>query len=153
MWQKLIRTDNAATPAILRLMLGIIFFAHGAQKTLGWWGGTTFSETMRLFTFNGVPAVLAFLAIAAEFLGGIGLILGLLGRVAAFGIACNMLVAIIVVHRHNGFFMNWTGGKGGEGFEYHLLALAMLASIMVAGSGALSVDRALSGVQTSTTKK
>jgi len=92
----------------------------------------------------GIPAVFAFLAIAAEFFGGLGLILGLLGRVAAFGIACTMVVAIVKVHAANGLFMNWSGQQKGEGFEYHLLVLAMTAAIMIAGSGAWSVDRALS---------
>ena len=97
-----------------------------------------------MFTHGmGIPAVFAFLAIAAEFFGGLGLILGLLGRVAAFGIACNMLVAIAKVHAGNGLFMNWTGNQKGEGFEYHLLVLAMTTAIMIAGSGALSLDRAL----------
>ena len=142
---KLIHTNPQAVPTILRLALGAVFFAHGAQKVLGWWGGHGFSGTMQGFEHMGIPAVFAFLAIAAEFLGGIGLILGLLGRVAAFGIACNMVVAIAKVHAPNGFFMNWGGGQKGEGFEFHLLVLAMAAAIMIAGSGAWSVDRALSG--------
>ena len=144
MLRKLIQTNNQAVPAILRLVLGVLFFAHGAQKMLGWWGGHGFSGTMGMFTQGmGIPAVFAFLAIAAEFFGGLGLILGLLGRVAAFGIACNMVVAIVKVHAANGLFMNWAGDQKGEGFEYHLLVLAMTAAIMIAGSGALSVDLAL----------
>jgi putative oxidoreductase len=145
MLNKLIHTNSDAAPAILRLTLGAVFFAHGAQKVLGWWGGHGFSGTMSFFEHAGIPAVFAFLAIAAEFLGGIGLILGLLGRVAAFGIACNMVVAIVKVHAVNGFFMNWEGRQKGEGFEYHLLVLAITAAIMIMGSGAWSVDRALSG--------
>lgn len=92
-----------------------------------------------------VPAVFAFLAICAEFLGGMGLIVGLLGRVAAFGIACNMLVAVTMVHAQNGLFMNWSGQQKGEGFEFHLLALAIAFVLIVRGSGALSVDHLLSG--------
>jgi putative oxidoreductase len=145
MLNKLIHTNPDAAPTILRLALGAVFFAHGAQKMMGWWGGYGFSGTMSFFEHMGIPAVFAFLAIAAEFLGGLGLILGLLGRVAAFGIACNMVVAIAKVHAANGFFMNWGGGQKGEGFEFHVLALAMTAAIMIAGSGAWSVDRALSG--------
>jgi putative oxidoreductase len=145
MLRKLIQTNNQAVPAILRLVLGVVFFAHGAQKMLGWWGGYGFSGTMGMFTHQmGVPAVFAFLAIAAEFFGGLGLIVGLLGRVAAFGIACNMVVAIVKVHAPNGLFMNWTGHQKGEGFEYHLLVLAMTGVIMIVGSGALSIDLALS---------
>jgi len=68
-----------------------------------------------------IPAIFAFLAIAAEFFGGLGLILGLLTRVAAFGIAVNMLVAVVTVHSHFGFFANWSGTQKGEGYEYHLL--------------------------------
>lgn len=127
---KLIYTTSYAVPAILRLALGVVFFAHGAQKMLGWWGGNGFSGTMGFFEHSGIPAVFAFLAISAEFFGGLGLILGLLGRVAAFGIACNMVVAIVKVHAANGFFMNWTGRQKGEGFEYHVLVLAMAAAIM-----------------------
>jgi len=145
MLSKLIHTKPHAVPAILRLVLGVVFFTHGAQKMLGWWGGYGFSGTMNFFEHMGIPAVFAFLAIAAEFFGGIGLILGLLGRVAAFGIACNMLVAIVTVHAANGLFMNWGGQQKGEGFEFHLLVLAMAAAIMITGSGAWSVDRMLSG--------
>jgi len=143
MWNKLIHTNNDAALTILRLVLGAVFFAHGATKVLGWWGGYGFSATMSGFERTGIPAVFAFLAIVAEFCGGIGLVIGLLGRVAAFGVACVMVVAIVRVHAVNGFFMNWAGTQKGEGFEYHLLVLAMTLAIMIAGSGAWSVDRAL----------
>src|ERR1022692_1764798 len=143
MLSKLIHTNPHAALTILRLALGAVFFAHGAQKMLGWWGGRGFSATMNGFEHTGIPAVFAFLAIAAEFFGGLGLILGLLGRVAAFGIACVMVVAIVKVHAVNGFFMNWAGRQKGEGFEYHVLVLAMTAAIMIMGSGAWSVDRLL----------
>ena len=144
MWNRLIRTTPDPALTVVRLALGAVFFAHGATKVLGWWGGYGFSATMSGFERTGIPAVFAFLAIAAEFCGGIGLIIGLLGRVAAFGIACNMIVAIVKVHAPNGFFMNWAGTKKGEGFEYHVLVLAMTVVIMIAGSGAWSADRALS---------
>ena len=121
-----------------------MFFAHGAQKMLGWFGGHGFSATMTFFTHNmGIPAFFAFLAIAAEFFGGLGLLVGLLGRVAAFGVLCNMVVAIVLVSGHVGFFMNWSGAQKGEGYEFHLLAIALSIAILVKGSGALSVDRAL----------
>jgi putative oxidoreductase len=96
----------------------------------------------------GIPASFAVLAICAEFLGGIGLILGFLTRVAAFGIAVNMAVAIVKVHAQNGLFMNWQGNQRGEGYEYHLLALTMAILLMVRGAGAGSVDGALSSSQT-----
>ena len=117
MFQKLMNTSDDFTLTILRLVLGIVFFAHGAQKTLGWFGGYGFSGTMGFFTQQmHIPALFAFLAIAAEFLGGMGLIVGLLGRLGAFGITCNMVVAIFMVHRHFGFFANWVGQQKGEGY-------------------------------------
>jgi putative oxidoreductase len=145
MFRKLISTSDDYTYTMVRLALGVVFFAHGAQKMLGWFGGYGFSGTMNFFTqMMHIPAPLAFLAICAEFFGGLGLLVGLLSRVAAFGIAMNMLVAIFTVHIHNGFFANWSGQQKGEGIEYHLLALALLLVVMIKGAGALSVDRALS---------
>src|SRR3984957_5362003 len=142
MIRKIVFTDDSIATSILRLVLGVVFFAHGAQKMLGWFGGYGFAGTMGFFTgLMHIPAPLAFLAIAAEFFGGIGLILGFLTRVAAFGIGVNMLVAIATVHHSFGFFMNWAGTQKGEGFEYHLLVLAMVAFLMVRGAGAFSVDR------------
>jgi putative oxidoreductase len=144
MFRKLLATSDDWTLTLLRLVMGVIFFAHGAQKTFGWFGGYGFSGTMGFFTqMMHIPAAFAFLAICAEFLGGLGLILGALGRIAAFGIACNMVVAILMVHHHFGLFMNWSGQQKGEGFEYHLLAIAIAVVLMARGSGAFSVDRAL----------
>jgi putative oxidoreductase len=145
MIRKLTATDNDIATTILRLLLGIIFFAHGAQKMLGWFGGYGFTGTMGFFTgVLHIPAVFAFLAIAAEFFGGLGLILGLFTRVASFGVFCNMLVAVTLVHARFGFWMNWTGAQKGEGYEYHLLLLAASALLMIRGAGAASVDRLLS---------
>jgi putative oxidoreductase len=150
MFRKLFDTDDSTATAILRLVLGLVFFAHGAQKMLGWFGGYGFSGTMSFFTGAlHIWAPLAFLAIAAEFFGGLGLILGFLTRIAAFGIAVNMLVAIAAVHGAFGFFMNWSGTQKGEGFEYHLLVLAMTAFLMIRGAGAFSVDRALTAAEPS----
>jgi putative oxidoreductase len=143
MFSKLFKTDADWVLTIQRIVLGIVFFAHGAQKMLGWYGGYGFSGTMGFFTRAGIPAPLAFLAICAEFLGGLGLILGLLSRVAALGIGVNMLVAVAMLHRHFGLFMNWSGTQKGEGFEFHLLVLAIVLAIIVRGAGALSLDRAI----------
>jgi len=144
MFQRIISTNNDFTVAILRLLVGAVFFAHGAQKMLGWFGGYGLSGTMGFFATMGIPAPFAFLAIAAEFFGGLGLIVGFLARIAAFGIICNMAVAVMMVHRQNGLFMNWSGNQKGEGFEFHILAIALLLLILIKGSGALSVDRFLS---------
>ena len=144
MIRKLIATDNDIATTILRLVLGVVFFAHGAQKMLGWFGGYGFSGTMGFFTgMMHIPAPFAFLAIAAEFFGGLGLIFGLLTRIAAFGIFCNMIVAVALVHHNFGFFMNWTGAQKGEGYEYHLLTIAVATLLMIRGAGAASVDRLL----------
>jgi putative oxidoreductase len=119
----------------------VVFFLHGSQKMLGSFGGFGFSGTMQAFTgMMHIPAPFAFLAICAEFFGGLGLILGLLARVAAFGIAVNMIVAVLMVHLPNGPFMNWYGNQKGEGYEYHLLALALAIPIIIRGAGAFSVD-------------
>lgn len=144
MFQKIVNTSSDFAVAILRLVLGIVFFAHGAQKMLGWFGGYGFSGTMGFMGQLGIPSVFAFLAISAEFFGGLGLLFGFLGRIAALGIMCNMIVAIAKVHAGNGFFMNWAGNQKGEGYEFHLLAIAIALVIQIKGSGALSVDRALS---------
>lgn len=145
MFKRIVATKNDHATTILRIMLGIIFFAHGAQKMLGWFGGYGFTGTMGFFTgAMHIPAFFAFLAIAAEFFGAIGLILGFLTRIAAFGIFTNMIVAIAMVHRHVGFFMNWTGQQKGEGYEYHLLVVAIAVYLMIRGAGAVSVDRLLS---------
>jgi putative oxidoreductase len=78
--------------------------------------------------------------ISAEFFGGLGLIAGLLGRVAAFGIAAAMLGAIVMVQFRHGFFMDWHGNKAGHGYEYHLLAIALAVVVIVEGSGPFSLD-------------
>lgn len=150
MLRKIVNTDNDFVLTILRLVLGVIFLCHGGQKVLGWFGGQTFGASMNMFTHGmGIPAPFAFLAIMAEFAGGIGLIVGFLGRIAAFGIICDMVVAIFMVHGKFGLFMNWSQKvadfnlAAGEGYEYHLLAIALGLAILVKGCGALSIDRAL----------
>jgi putative oxidoreductase len=141
MAEHIFRTENDYTVAVMRLVLGVVFFAHGAQKALGWFGGPGFDGTIGMFSKMGIGEPLAVLAIAAEFLGGLGLIAGLLARIAALGVMINMLVAILLVHLRVGFFMNWAGNQGGEGFEFHLLAIALAIGILVKGAGALSIDR------------
>jgi putative oxidoreductase len=143
--QWLLQTDSGVVGLILRITLTVVMFPHGAQKVLGWFGGHGFRGTMKFLTSSGIPAIFALLAIAAEFLGPLGLAVGLLTRVAAFGIACVMLVAIVTVHRPYGFFMNWYGNQKGEGFEYHLLVLGVAITLIIVGAGVWSVDGALAG--------
>lgn len=145
MFKKLINTDNDIATLVIRVLLGVVFFPHGMQKLIGWFGGYGFTGSMGFFTDTlHIPALFAFLAIMAEGLGSLGLITGLLTRVAAFGIGVNMVVAVYMLHWQNGFFMNWFGNQKGEGFEYHLLVIAMAVALIIKGGGALSVDRALS---------
>ena len=145
MLKKLMQTDDDTGRFLVRLFLGIVMFPHGAQKLLGWFGGGGFSETMQGMTGMGLPAFIVFLVIIFEFFGSLSLIFGFLGRLGALGILCVMLGAVFTVHLQNGFFMNWMMKPGaGEGFEYHLLAIAMALAVLVGGSGRFSVDRALS---------
>jgi putative oxidoreductase len=143
--RKLMATQPRVSLLLLRLLLGVVMFPHGAQKALGWWGGDGLSATVSGFTQHmGIPLVFAWLAIAAEFLGALGLVVGLLTRVAAFGIAAVMAVAVAMVHNTN-FFMNWSGTQNGEGFEYHILAIAAALVLMIDGGGRASLDRAIAG--------
>jgi putative oxidoreductase len=145
MLTKLMRTNGGAAGLVLRLALGIVFFPHGAQKVFGWFGGYGLAGTWGWMTETlHIPALFAALAIIAEFAGSLGLIVGLLGRVAAFGIGVEMVVAAFVGrHVENGFFMNWSGTQKGEGIEFHLLAIGIAIAITLMGSGAFSLDRQL----------
>ena len=145
MFSKLLSTQDDVAPLVMRIMLGVVFFPHGAQKVFGWFGGYGLDVTLYFFSQTiCIPLVLAVLVIAAESLGALGLIAGFLTRVAAFGIASVMAGAIFTVHLKHGFFMNWTGNQAGEGFEYHLLAIALAIALMITGGGKASVDSFLS---------
>lgn len=134
------KTDDSWTGLILRVVLGGVIFAHGAQKLLGWFGGNGFDGTMGFFTQKmGLPWLVAFLVIIGEFLGSLGLMAGLLTRFTAVSFVVIMLGAISV-HVPHGFFMNWFGQQAGEGFEYHLLVIGMSLALLVAGGGKWSLD-------------
>lgn len=142
---RFLRTDTSLTLAAQRAVLGLVIFPHGLQKTAGWFGGYGFDGTMGYFTGAlGIPAPLAFLVIVAETAGAVGLVLGLGTRLAAAGAALVMAGAAVMVHAPHGFFMNWGGQAGGEGFEYHLLALALALPLVVRGAGRFSIDAWLS---------
>ena len=144
MASRLIRTDDDPAALLMRLALGIVFFAHGSQKVLGWFGGHGASATLAGMTKQGLPAFLVVLLMIAEFAGSIGVLVGFLTRLAALGIGCVMLGAIVMVHSKIGFFMNWAGNQKGEGFEYHLLALGLAIALIIKGGGLFSIDRAIS---------
>jgi len=142
MIESLTGTNADWVVGIIRIVLGIIFFAHGAQKMLGWYGGPGLASSMRTFTEDlHLPSTLAFLVIAGELFSGIGLIVGLFSRIAALVIAFTMVGAIATVHFRFGLFLNWFGTQKGHGIEYHLLAIALALVVVVKGAGALSVDR------------
>ena len=130
---------------VIRLGLGIVFFAHGAQKVLGWFGGHGLKGTIGYFQQAlKIPPALTVLAALTEFLGGIALIVGFLGRPAALGLIVVMLVAIAKVHSANGFFVNWSLQPGkGHGFEMNFALIAMAVAVVIAGTGMLSIDRVI----------
>jgi putative oxidoreductase len=131
---------------VVRVVLGFIFFAHGAQKVLGWFGGPGLRGTVSDLESAGLPRPIAYLVCFFELLGGIGLIVGLLTRLAALAVIVVMVGAIAKVHAKNGFFLNWslTPGKG-HGYEANLAFIAMAAACLIGGGGALSLDRLILG--------
>lgn len=138
--RSLTATTNDWTPTAFRILLGVMFLPHGAQKTIGWFGGYGYSGTMGYFASIGIPAVFGFAAIAAESAGALALIAGLGTRFAAAGIAANMIVSALMIHAANGFFINWFGNQKGEGLEYHLFVIAIALMLIVRGGGKASVD-------------
>lgn len=140
----LFATTDSAALFTLRVALGLVMLPHGLQKTLGWFGGSGFSGTLGWFASIGIPTLLGVAAIAAESLGALALITGIGTRLAALVTAVNMLVAVALVHGRFGFFMNWFGNQKGEGFEYHILAIAMAVALVIGGAGRWSFDRLLS---------
>jgi putative oxidoreductase len=142
--QRFLATDSSTTLLVQRLVLSAVILPHGLQKLVGWFGGYGFSGTLEYFTGAlGVPAPLAVLVILGESLGALALIAGLGTRLAAGGLAATMLGAMLLVHLPHGLFMNWSGAQGGEGFEFHLLALALAIPLAIRGGGAYAVDRGL----------
>ncbi len=145
MLRHILKTDGRSAPLAARIALGLILFPHGAQHALGWFGGYGFRGTLGWMTGTvGFPAPLAALAIVVELLAPFALVAGIGGRVAAAGVIGLMLGAAST-HLPNGFFMNWFGAlpAGSEGFEYHLLVIALASVVAIEGSGAFALDRLL----------
>ena len=125
---------------ILRLGLGSVLFAHGAQKLLGWFGGSGIHGFIGWLGSMGVPAPLAWLAILVEFFGGLGILFGLLARLSALAFAIEMAVAVWLLHWKIGFFMNWGSVAGrGEGWEYCWALLAASLALALAGPGRYAI--------------
>lgn len=141
----LVRTGDELAPTLARIALGVAILPHGAQKTVGWFGGYGFTNTMHWFTDSmNIPWIFGFAAIVAESLGALALLAGFATRIAALGVGAVFLTAVATIHYQFGFFMNWEGSQGGEGVEYFILGLALVTIVLIQGGGRLSVDRALS---------
>lgn len=140
--KKLLQTNESTAIAILRLVLGIVLFPHGAQKLLGWFGGYGFTGTMGfLIDSAGLPWIIAFLVILIEFFGALALIFGFATRIVTVGvIALFTGIVFFTGHLANGFFMNWSGQASGEGIEYHLLIIGMALTLLISGGGKWSMD-------------
>jgi putative oxidoreductase len=136
----LLATDGSAVPMLLRVALGGVVLGHGLQKVFGWFGGYGIAGTMGFFASIGMPAALGALVIVSDFAGSLALMAGLFTRVSAAAAFLVMLGATLLVHLPNGFFMNWAGASRGEGYEFHLLAMAMAAALVLSGGGRTSVD-------------
>jgi len=144
--KKLWATDNSIAAMIIRMMLGLVIFPHGAQKLPGWFGGYGFSGSMQFFTGTvHMPWILGVLVIMIEFFGALFLIAGFATRINAALMFVIFTGIILTTHIHNGFFMNWFNNQKGEGMEFSLLVLGMSAALVVAGGGKASVDRYLAG--------
>lgn len=133
------RTASSADWGLLalRLALGIVFMAHGAQKLFGAFGGPGLAGVVKMM------GPLGYLVSIGEFFGGLGILVGFLTRFSAAAIAVIMLGAIFMAHLKNGFFMNWSGKQAGEGFEYHVLVIGMCALLALAGPGRMAVSNFL----------
>lgn len=141
--ERILSTNGSHRNLVLRLVLALVIFPHGAQKLFGWFGGYGFTATMGYFTDTvHVPYPLALLVVLAESVGALALAAGLFTRVAAAGIGAAMLGAVGIVHAKSGWFMNWFGTlpAGAEGVEFFVPVLALSALLVVEGAGRASVD-------------
>ena len=137
----LVATSASWAITVVRVVLGVIFVAHGAQKVFGAFGGYGLKGTTGYFKSIGLPLPIGYPVCFMEFFGGIGLVLGLLTRLSALAVTIVMVGAIVKVHAPHGFFLNWELKPGkGHGFEMNLALIAMAVACMIAGGGAVSVD-------------
>lgn len=138
-----LNTSHYWSATVLRLVLGLVIFSHGAQSMLGWFGGSGFTATMEALTSHmALPWIVAFMVICIQFFGSLMLITGFATRIAALGMF-GIFVGMASYHFQYGFHMNWFGTKAGEGFEFHTLVLAMNSALLILGGGAFSIDRKL----------
>ena len=139
-------TSDSVLPLILRVVLGLVIFAHGVQKLFGWFGGYGFEGTMSYFTeVVHLPWLIGFFVILMETIGALILVVGLATRLVASGVTVLGIGITLAVHAKNGFFMNWSGTQNGEGYEFFLLWLAISTTLIISGAGKLSIDRKIAG--------
>ncbi len=144
MIKRIFRTDADPALLVVRLALGSVMFAHGAQKVLGWFGGAGLEKTLSVFTSKlHLPLWLALAVIFTEFLGSLGLLAGFFTRLSALGIGSVVGYCAYLNHFQHGFFMNWFGRQKGEGFEFHVLVMGIALALVYKGGGFASVDRTL----------
>jgi putative oxidoreductase len=144
MFKKLLSTNDNAAIAVARVLLGAVLFPHGAQKLLGWFGGYGFTGTMGFLTGAAhLPYIIALLVIIIEFFGSLMLIIGFATRYVALSVIILFIGIILTDSLQNGFFMNWGGNQHGEGFEYHILVLAIALALLINGAGKWSADKAI----------
>jgi putative oxidoreductase len=142
--KKIFATNENSSATIIRIVLGLILFPHGAQKLLGWFGGYGFDGTMGFLTGSvGLPWIIGFLVIIIEFFGALALIFGFATRIVSIGLIALFAGIVFTGHLDHGFFMNWNGQQKGEGYEYHLLVIGMALSLLVSGAGKWSADYAI----------
>ena len=133
-------TSKDYTGLIIRMTLGAVMFPHGAQKMLGWFGGSGFSKEVELLQQLDIPWLVAVMVILIEFFGAISLMVGFASRLWSIAIGVLFIGIIFMEHLQYGFFMNWFGDQAGEGFEYHLLVIGLCVALLVQGSGKYALD-------------
>jgi putative oxidoreductase len=142
--QTLTYSEPSATQAILRITFAIVLWPHGAQLLLGYFGGPGYTNSMTMFSLFGLPPIISFLVIFLQFFGSLFILAGFLTRLTAVASIILFIGMIVKAHLPFGFFMDWTGTLKGEGFEYHLLVIGILLSLVVNGAGSYSLDNLIS---------
>jgi putative oxidoreductase len=139
----ILQTEADYVFTIIRVVAGIVIFPYGMQKLLGWFddfgGGVGISASLNSFKEKRIPLFLAWMVIIGQSIGSVMLIIGFMGRFAAI---CNFIIFTGALFNHlpDGWTMNWSGKKRGEGIEYFILLLTLLLIITIKGSGAYSID-------------
>lgn len=140
----LYKTNEHTTGLIVRLALALVMLPHGCQLLFGWFGGFGFSGSMRYFTqIEGLPWAVGFAVILLQSFGALFILIGFAGRFFALALTALFIGMVVASHWQHGFFMNWMGNQQGEGFEFHVLAIGLSATLFAGGSGTYSVDALL----------